>query len=155
VSAAEVEPVEEEIEDEEEEEEEKEDFSGLNKAELRELAEERGLDVPKKASKDQLLAALEGRVLVGELLPIIRQGDWVRLAVHDAVPNHLANRDAVVLRALVKRAEGGDVISPQPYEFQDGSEVFQVRVRDTADVLELTRESFRSHGTQQVELGVA
>ena len=143
MSAAEVEEV----------EAEEEDFSSLSKKELAELAEERGLEVPKKASKSKILSLLNGGS--EERPPVIRTGDWVRLASGEGVPDHLANRDAVVLRALVKRAEGGDVFSSVPYEFQDGSEMFLVRVRDTGTELELSREAFRAHGTQQVELGVA
>ena len=130
------------------------DLEGLSKAELKALAKERGVEVPSKAGRAKLIAFLGGKSSEGNL-PIIRQGDWVRLAAGDGVPDHLVNRDAVVIRALVKRAEGGDDFSPTPYEFQDGSEIFLVRVRDTGTELEVSRESFRSHGTQQVELGVA
>jgi len=90
---------------------------------------------------------------VDEIKPIIRAGDWVTLGPGKGVPKHVVNLDAVVERANVKHSEGGDTMSPSGYEFQDDSDTFLVRVRNTGDVLEVTRSQIVNHGTQQSELG--
>jgi len=90
---------------------------------------------------------------IDEIKPIIRVGDWVTLGRGKGIPNHVVNLDAVVERANVKHSEGGDTMSPSGYEFQDDSDTFLVRVRNTGDVLEVTRAQIANHGTQQSELG--
>ena len=91
---------------------------------------------------------------VPELLPVIGVGHWVRLKKSKGVPAHLVGRDAVVLRAPVRKAEG-DKLSPTPYEYQDGSEEFLVRSRDTGEELSLSRASFASFDTDAVRLTAA
>ena len=91
---------------------------------------------------------------VPELLPVIGVGHWVRLKKSKGVPAHLVGRDAVVLRAPVHKAEG-DKLSPTPYEYQDGSEEFLVRSRDTGEELSLSRASFASFDTDAVRLTAA
>ena len=90
---------------------------------------------------------------VDEIKPVIRVGDWVTLAASRGVPKHVVNLDAVVERANVRHSEGGDTLSPQGYEYQDDSDKFLVRVRNTGETLEVTRAAFSAHGTQQSELG--
>lgn len=90
---------------------------------------------------------------VEEIKPIIRTGDWVVLGAGRGVPRRLVNLDAVVERANVRHSEGGDELSPNGYEYQDDSDVFLVRVRNTGETLEVTRGAVLTHGTQQSELG--
>lgn len=132
---------------------EDEEFSleDLTKDDLISVAEERGVEVKKSWSRSKILAALLGG---GEQLSIIRSNMWVRFGSEN-VPNHLVGRHGVVLHALVKQAEGGDAFSPNPYEYQDGSEEFLVRARDTGETLTLTRESFASFATDEVFLTAA
>ena len=91
---------------------------------------------------------------VPELLPVIGVGHWVRLKSSKSVPKHLVGRDAVVIRAPVHKAEA-DRLSPVPYEYQDGSEEFLVRCRDTSEELSLSRSSFASFDTDAVRLTAA
>lgn len=90
---------------------------------------------------------------VEEVMPVIRQGDWVVLGKAKGVPDHLINQDAVVVTANVHHAQGGDHISPLGYEFQYPSDEFLVKVRNTGETLSVTRAAVVKHGTHVSELG--
>lgn len=104
-------------------------------------------------NKDEGGVAVIPEAPVSEIKPVIRVGDWVTLAASKRVPRHLVNADAVVERSNIKSSDGGDILSPRGYEYQDDDVLFLVRVRNTSEVLELTRDAFSAHGTQQSELG--
>lgn len=87
------------------------------------------------------------------LLPIIRVGDWVRLAGTKGVPPHLVNSVAMVTDASVLRSDGQDSMSDRPYEYQTADAIFNVRVRGTGDVLtNLVRKDFVSHGPTETNV---
>lgn len=92
---------------------------------------------------------------IPELLPVIREGHWVRLARARGVPASAVGRDAQVVRAPVKRTGGEDTMSPGPYEYQVGDEVFLVRLRDTSEELEVRRNAFAAFDTDRVRLGIS
>jgi len=118
---------------------------------MRELVEENVSTPNEPAGVEEEPEVLEAPV--DEIRPVIRAGDWVTLAASKGVPKHLVNLDAVVERANVRHSEGGDELSPSAYEYQDDSDKFLVRVRNTGETLEVTRAAFSAHGTQQSELG--
>jgi hypothetical protein len=92
---------------------------------------------------------------VESLIPLIAAGHWVRFKSAMGVPKHAVGRDGVVTFAASKMAPGQDTISDGAYTFQDGSEVFSVRLRDTGEVLTVTRAAFASFDTEQARLGAA
>lgn len=149
----------EDVEVEDEDEEVAPDFHKLNKAKLQEIADDMDLEYSSKATKEELVALITSgeaatAAPVGELIPIIRVGHWVRFAHAKGVPQGCVGRDGVVVNALVKRAQGGDVITTGPYEYQDGSEVFLVEVRDTREQLSVTRDAFATFDTDISRLTV-
>jgi hypothetical protein len=46
-------------------------------------------------------------------------------------------------------------MSPGPYEYQVGDEVFLVRLRDTSEELEVRRNAFAAFDTDRVRLGIS
>jgi hypothetical protein len=89
---------------------------------------------------------------VEELLPIIGVGFWVRVASGKGIPPEVVGRDAVVTFAPVRESQGQDTISEPPYQYQDGSEVFTVRLRDTGGLFQLTRDNFLAFAPEQAQL---
>lgn len=83
------------------------------------------------------------------LLPIIRIGSWVRLNSHTSLPEEARGQNAVVLGAPVKHVIDnveGDY-SPQNYEMQEKGTKFLVRVRESGQTLEVTRDKFAAVAT--------
>lgn len=81
------------------------------------------------------------------LKQIIRAASWVRLTTKSGkgVPPHCLGKDAVVLEAPVVKNEGGEKEhSPRNFESQPDNTVFQVRVRENGEVLELKRSAFEA-----------
>lgn len=149
-------------EDELEEAVEEDDVDELNRKSQLERARNLGIDdLPDDASLEDVEQALRdfrpdapASPLEGEEVPpVIRPGDWVRLAVGKGVPKHLVNQDAIVTRAPVHHAQGGDEHSPAGYEFQYPDEEFSVKMRDSGEELTITRAVVALHGTQVSELG--
>jgi hypothetical protein len=110
-------------------------------AELEEVEEDE-----EPATQEFELAELE------EAPPLILVGFWVRLGAGVGVPRHAVGRDGVIVFAPTRRSQGQDTISERPYEFQDGAEVFTVRLRDTNELIQTTRDSFQAFAPEQADL---
>jgi len=92
---------------------------------------------------------------VAEALPLIGDASWVRFKASKGIPRHAVGRDGVVTYAPRKRAPGGDTLSDTPYEYQDGTEVFTVRLRDTGELIQCTRAAFATFDSDVARLAVA
>lgn len=132
----------------------------VNRESLMERAKSLGIDdLPEDADEEEIQQAIRDynpelpQAPVDEIKPIIRQGDWVILARGKSVPDHAVNAYAIVDRAHVKHAQGGDDISPMAYEYQDDSDTFLVRLRDSGETLEVTRQDILKHGAHVSDLG--
>jgi len=138
--------------------------AGPRKLEVLKAAEEAG-----KARKG-VLAAVASRELVlqeqhseylservkpapvGELLSPILNGYWVRFGSGEGVPPEATGRDGTVTFAPYKISQGQDSISQLPYEYQDGDEIFTVRLRDTGGLVQCTRDAFQAWAPEQAQL---
>lgn len=90
---------------------------------------------------------------VKELIPLIVIGDWVRLAAASGVPKALVGRLATVTAAPLYTAPGFDELSDRPYQYQKLTDSYDVRVRETGDVLtRLTRAAFASFGPTEAQV---
>lgn len=92
---------------------------------------------------------------VDQLIPFIGVGWWVRFAAARGIPKHAVGRDGVVVQAPSSRSQGGDTMSDRAYDYQDGTEVFTVRLRDTSELIQCTRAAFASFDSDQVRLSAA
>ena len=88
-----------------------------------------------------------------EVLPVVKEGQWVRLSAESEVPEHAINRDAAVEEAAVRRTTGPTNLSNTAIEYQLPGDPLLVRLRDTGELMAVARQDVEMASTERAGFG--
>ena len=100
-------------------------------------------------AKKAKVKQVEVEELDAELLPVVREGQWVRLHEGDGI---LVNRDYSVTRATLRRTTGPSTQSPDKIEYQLDTDPILVKSRDTGEELEVARSQVEAFADDRADL---
>jgi pyruvate/2-oxoglutarate dehydrogenase complex dihydrolipoamide acyltransferase (E2) component len=88
-----------------------------------------------------------------EILPVVKEGQWVRLSAESEAPEYAINRDAAVEEAAVRRTTGPTNLSNTAIEYQLPGDPLLVRLRDTGELMAVARQDVEMAETERAGFG--